>query len=325
MKTPLVFNPVYRDNVWGGERIAALYHRENTPKPCAESWEISGHPAGPGVVASGQYAGRTLADLAEEFGADLVGTACPEPKKFPLLFKIIDANDFLSVQVHPDNKSAKTIGGEPKTEMWYVLGAQPGAHIYAGLDGDANPDNFRKAVDQGRAQALLNRYQVAAGDAFYIPGGLVHAIGPGCLIYEIQQSSDTTYRIYDWNRRNLDGSPARELHLEKGLATIDWSLPAPKPRHTGVGLVSDASVVTCRFFCLKKLLLREERNVAMDGRSFHALFVEKGGATVRCGCECVRLAAGSSCLVPASAGAYALKPEGASAVVLRTTLVPTNP
>ena len=121
MKTPLVFNPVYKDNVWGGERIAALYHRENAPKPCGESWEISGHPDGPGVVASGQYAGRTLADLAEEFGADLVGTACPNPKVFPLLFKVIDANDSLSVQVHPDNKSAKTIGGEPKSERIVVV------------------------------------------------------------------------------------------------------------------------------------------------------------------------------------------------------------
>ena len=325
MKTPLVFRPVYKDNLWGGGRIAALYGRENTPTPCAESWEISGHPAGPSVVANGPHAGRTLAELAEEFGAELVGTACPTPTVFPLLFKIIDANDFLSVQVHPDNKSAKTVGGEPKTEMWYVLGAQPGAHLYAGLDGDANDSNFPKAVEQGRAQALLNRYQVAVGDAFYIPGGLVHAIGPGCLIYEIQQSSNTTYRIYDWNRRKPDGSPARELHLEKGLATIDWMLPAPKPRHTGVGLVSDAAVVTCRFFCLKKLLLREDRNVTMDGRSFHAMFVEKGGAILCCGGECVRLAQGSSCLVPAAAGAYTLKPDGASAIVLRTTLVPTVP
>lgn len=317
MNTPLLFQPVYKDNVWGGTRIPKLYRRDGTPTPCAESWEISGHPAGPGTVINGPYKGKTLDALTARHGAELVGTFVQNPKTFPLLFKLIDAQDFLSVQVHPDNKSAKLTGGEPKTEMWYVLGAQPGAHLYAGLDGDANPENFSKAVEQGRAQALLNRYQVAVGDAFYIPGGMVHAIGPGCLIYEIQQSSNTTYRIYDWNRK-----PARQLHLEEGMKTIDWSLPAPKPRHTGVAAVGDASVVTCRFFCLKKLLLREERQVPMDGRSFHAFFVEKGGATIAAGAETVVVGTGTSCLVPASAGSYVIKPTTPSAIVLRTTLCP---
>lgn len=319
MNSVLTFSPVYKETVWGGNRIAAQYRREGLPAKVGESWEVSGHPAGASVVASGEYAGKTLDQLVKQFGAELVGTAAPDAKKFPLLFKIIDANDFLSVQVHPDGKSSKTVGGDPKTEMWYVLGSRPGASIFAGLDADATPESFSKAIEMGRAQALLNRYQMAAGDAVYIPGGLVHAIGPGCLIYEIQQSSDTTYRIYDWNRKDAKGKPARELHLDAGLKTIDWTLPAPKVRHTGTQIFGDASIVTCRFFCLKKLTLREERKTVMDGKSFHVIFAEKGSLEVTVGAETVHLATGQSCLIPASAGEYQMKPDRA-AIVLRTSL-----
>ena len=205
--------------------------------------------------------------------------------------------------------------------MWYVLGAAPGACLYAGLNADANEEWLLKSIEQGRASALLNRYQIALGQACYIPGGMVHAIGKGCLIYEIQQSSDTTYRIYDWDRRTPDGKPARELHLTKGMKTIDWSLPPPKPRQTG-SIASDATIVTCRHFCFSKMFLREHREEKLDGRSFHAFFVEKGKMRISCGDAVCELPAGASCLVPAGAESYDLDPVTQTAVILRTTLCP---
>ena len=319
MQNPLLFKPVYKSYIWGGTRIAEKYGRAGTPAVCAESWEVSGHPDGESVVAEGPHAGQTLAALVTKFGAALVGTKAPDPKKFPLLFKLIDAKDRLSVQVHPSNASAPLTGGAPKTEMWYVLGSRPGACLYAGLDGDADEASLRKAIAAGRADALLNRYQVGPGEAFYIPGGLVHAIGAGCLIYEIQQSSNTTYRLYDWNRKGADGK-GRPLHVEEAMKTIDWDLPAPKARHAGACGVSDASVVTCRFFCLRRIQLREVRQVPLDGTTFHVLFTESGAARVTANGESVTLKAGTSCLVPAAAGAYTLEPVNGNAIVLRTTL-----
>ena len=151
MKTVLTFKPIYKDYIWGGRKIAAQYRRRDVPERCAEAWEISGRSEAPSIVASGEFEGRGLDELAAEFGEELTGTAAQNPAKFPLLFKLIDANDPLSLQVHPSNTNAAKNGGEPKTEMWYVLGAAPGACLYAGLNADANEEWLLKSIEQGRA------------------------------------------------------------------------------------------------------------------------------------------------------------------------------
>lgn len=176
----------------------------------SESWEISAHPSDPSVIVGGECKGATLREVFPNF---------------PLLFKVIDAKTRLSVQVHPNEETCKVTGGEPKTEMWCALSDGP---IYAGLKKETSAADVEAAVKSGKFEELLVRHEAKFGDVFFIPGGLVHAIGDGVKLYEVQQSSNTTFRLYDWNRVGADGQP-RELHIEKGLQAIDYSLPVPVP------------------------------------------------------------------------------------------------
>ena len=321
LHTPLVFTPIYKNYLWGGHRIPETYGRGGAPSVCAESWEISAHADGVSVVAEGFFAGRRLDDLAATFGSALTGTRDPVPGRFPLLFKLIDAHDRLSVQVHPNNASAASTRGEPKTEMWYVLGHAPGATLYAGFTKDVTPDSLRAALANHAVEPQLVRLPVETGQALFIPGGLVHAIGEGCLIYEVQQSSNTTYRLFDWGRTGADGKP-RRLHIDESFKTIDWSLPAPHmltPTESGQdGGTRWSTVVSCPFFTLRKLDLAAPHKVLVDGTTFHALFVSAGCVNVAAGGESVALNAGSSALIPASAKAYTLTP-GTPATLLITT------
>lgn len=234
-----------KTNVKQGE---ILKFRENVHPALwgVESWEISAHPAGPSVVDGGTLAGHTLAEVEPEF---------------PLLVKVIDAKDRLSVQVHPNEKTRHLTGGDPKTEMWAML--EDGV-IYAGLRPGTSPADIEAAVRSGSFEDLLVRHEAKKGEAFFIPGGLVHAIGAGALIYEVQQSSDTTFRLYDWNRVGKDGLP-RELHVEKSLKAIDYSLPVPVP-------MTD---VSCQFFDFRQIRLDGDAELAAsDGHT--ALFAAEG-------------------------------------------------
>ena len=216
-----------------------------------ESWEISVHPAGQSIVSSDcVYAGKPLFDVLPDF---------------PLLVKVIDAKTRLSVQVHPNETTRKLTGGDPKTEMWAML--EDGV-IYAGLKPGAGTTDIEEAVKSGRFEELLIRHEAKKGDAFFIPGGLVHAIGDGTLIYEVQQSSDTTFRLYDWNRVGTDGKP-RELHIEKSLQAIDYSLPVPQP----------ATDVKCDFFDFRQIALDGELVVPASPRST-VLFAADGSFSV---------------------------------------------
>lgn len=310
MDTPLAFSHTYTSAIWGGGAIRSRFDRPDTPDICAESWEISGHPAGMSVVKGGPCDGRTLASLVEEFGADLVGAKASDPNRFPLLIKLIDANRSLSVQVHPNETTAPLTGGEPKTEAWVVLGAAPGAALYAGTSPGVTFDAFRYAALGGDAiVTTLARHDVREGDAFFIPGGVVHAIDAGCLIYEVQQSSDTTYRIYDWGRVGPDGKP-RQLHLEKALASVDRAMPqvravrAHDEIHKGA-IATWRTYVSSPFFTIRELTF--DSSVAcidLDGSTFMALFALEGGATVECRGGVVGISKGESVLVPASAGTF---------------------
>ncbi len=321
---PLLFRHVYRDYLWGGSRIAERFGRADAPERCAESWEISPHPDGPSVVANGPLAGRDLQSLCDEFGEALLGSAC-EGTRFPLLIKLIDARQKLSVQVHPSEETAEAVGGEPKTEMWYLLDADPGAKIYCGLRDCPGPRTLRDALAAHRAPELLVEHPSRVGCAMFVPGGTVHAIGEGNLIYEVQQNSNTTYRVYDWDRVGPDGR-ARELHVDKAVAVIQWRAPKlgflrpEAAAAAGPGNVR-RQILRSDFFELHETTLRGREPVALDGLTFHALFVKEGTVRlVRDGGEPLELAAGVSCLVPASLGAYALEPVGGEAKVLTTNV-----
>ena len=222
---PLKFNPIYKTKLWGGNRFKDFFKRENTPENCGESWEISGVDGNVSVVCNGFLADNSLTELLEIYMGDLVGDKVYEKfgNNFPLLIKFIDANDKLSVQVHPDDKLAeKRHNSFGKTEMWYVLDNENGAELINGFNKKITKDEYLNALESGKLIDILNSMKVNRGDVFFIPAGRVHAIGKGILIAEIQQTSDITYRIYDFDRKDKDGKP-RELHTELAVDAIDYN------------------------------------------------------------------------------------------------------
>lgn len=223
MLYPLAFHPIFKERVWGGRALERLYQKPLPPGlVIGESWEISDRPGDVSVIANGPLAGRDLHWLMGHHAAELLGRAAPESGRFPLLVKILDAQDKLSLQVHPPAAQAAELGGEPKTEMWYVAKAAPGAVLYAGLRNGVTRAEFEARIKSGAVLECFHRVEVRSGDAILLPSGRVHALGAGLVIFEIQQNSDTTYRVFDWNRRGLDGN-LRELHIPQSLASIDFN------------------------------------------------------------------------------------------------------
>lgn len=218
---PISFQPIYMTRVWGGRTLEASYQR-NLPdeQPYGESWELSDREHEQSVVLSGIHEGRTLNELwtknrEEIFGSNLEGD------RFPLLIKILDARDDLSIQVHPPAEIAPSLGGDPKTEMWYIADRDPEAKLYIGFKNGVSRDQFADSLEDGSVEDQVHAVQPEIGESIFIPSGRLHAIGAGFLIYEIQQNSDTTYRVFDWNRVGLDGTP-RDLHVEESMKSIDF-------------------------------------------------------------------------------------------------------
>lgn len=223
MLYPLTFHPIFKERVWGNRKIEELYHKPLPAKvPIGESWEISDHDKDLSIIANGPLAGKTLHWLVENHARELFGDVKPLSGHFPLLIKILDAQEKLSLQVHPPPEKAAELGGEPKTEMWYIAEAAPGAELYVGLKRGVTRDQFEQKIKDGTVADSVHRIPVKAGDAMFIPSGRVHAIGAGIVIFEIQQNSDTTYRVFDWNRVGLDGKP-RALHIRESLASMDFN------------------------------------------------------------------------------------------------------
>ncbi len=228
---PLIFDPVFKDYIWGGRSLERLYDRSLPPGIVAESWEIAGHEDGTTKVKNGLFAGMPLDAVQDQLGLDLIGRNnawAAERGKFPLLIKLLDANLPLSVQVHPDDDYALAHEGNElgKTEMWVVLDASPTAALILGLQSQISPESFRQAIAEGTLEQYLHRLSVAPGDVICVPAGTVHAILGGAVIAEIQQNSNTTYRVYDWNRLGNDGKP-RPLHIEKAIDVIDFGKVKP--------------------------------------------------------------------------------------------------
>jgi len=219
---PLKFEPIYREKIWGGRNLQRLFGRSLPPdKLIGESWELADLPAGVSVVADGPVAGANLTELTADMGEALLGRASPQPDgRFPLLLKLLDANDILSLQVHPDAQAVAEIGGDAalKTECWYVLESRHG-YIYKGVRPGVTPDRFRRAVETDTCEDVVVRFDVRAGDFHYLPAGTVHALGPGVVVAEVQTPSDTTYRVTDWGR-------GRDIHIERSMQCIHFQPPA---------------------------------------------------------------------------------------------------
>ena len=309
----LTFQPLYKERIWGGRNLESLYGRRLPPGlPIGESWEISDRPGDVSIVAGGPWKGKSLHDIMTERPVELLGPLPATPKRFPLLIKIIDAQDRLSLQVHPPAAQAAQLGGEPKTEMWYVVHAGPGAELLAGLKRGVTRAEFEKQLARGAVADCFHRIPVQAGDALFLPSGRVHAIGGRTMIFEIQQNSDTTYRVFDWNRLDAAGRP-RALHVAESLASIDFTdfepslLPAAvAPGHPGTlrPLVKD------KLFQVAWRRLPAGESLPLGGGRMNILGVVEGTLRVNDMDESAALPAGGFCLVPACCAEAVARAEG---------------
>ncbi len=221
---PITFKPLYMQRVWGGRELERVYGRSlpDPHLPFGESWEIVDRENEQSVVDHGPLVGRTLHELWSNQRGEIFGVGYDDHARFPILIKVLDARDDLSIQVHPPVDRAEELGGEPKTEMWFIADSDPGAKLYVGLKHGVTRADFEQAIADGSVADCVHVIQPHPGDSIFIPSGRLHAIGAGFLIHEIQQNSDTTYRVFDWNRMGLDGKP-RELHVAQSLASIDFN------------------------------------------------------------------------------------------------------
>jgi mannose-6-phosphate isomerase len=322
---PLQFAPTFKDYPWGGRNLERVLGRTIPDGVVAESWDISAHPNGQTTVANGPLQGLTLQEVQEKLGQDLVGSRnqrALELGKFPLLIKLLDANRWLSVQVHPDDAYALANEGEyGKTEMWVVLHAEPGAEIIYGLKQGVDREAFQQAVAEDRSLDLLHRITVAPGAVIFVPAGAVHALGPGVIVAEIQQNSDTTYRIYDWGRMGNDGKP-RPLHVEQALAVIDWTQVEPGPvtprllSHGSRGIHQEV-IAESEYFRTERFHLSPGSSYRdrCAGESFQIWGVMAGRATVEWDGEPITLEPLSWVLLPAALGNFQVKAEAESTLL----------
>ena len=272
------FEPIYQTRVWGGRLLAERFGRDlpDLELPFGESWEISAREEADSRILGGSLDGRRLTELWADPGLRLAlfGEGAPDADRFPLLFKILDARDTHSIQVHPPASVAAALGGEPKTEVWYIADAAAGAMLYVGVKEGIDEARFREALASGEAESCVHSVPVSKGQHLAIPSGRLHAIGAGLLIYEIQQNSDTTYRVYDWNRPGIDGKP-RELHVEESLRCIDFSDVTP-----GMDEPDGELLVSCEHFRLERHALASGSSLDVVARGrFAIITVVAGGIT----------------------------------------------
>ncbi len=310
MRDIILFQPIYQERVWGGRALETNLSRTLPPSaPIGESWEIVDRAEAQSVVRGGKYAGLTFRALLAKEGAAVMGPDWPATKSFPILIKWLDCRERLSLQVHPPAGVAGELGGEPKTENWYIADTRPGAKLIVGLKRGMTRARFEQAVTDQTLEACVHRFPVTAGDSILVHSGQVHAIDAGNLILEIQQNSDTIYRVYDWGRVGLDGKP-RQMHLAQSLRSIDWKDFEPKPVR---GAPTSGVIADCPEFSIRRLVLGAgERNHISGGQQPRLLSVVSG--SVRCGGTLLNR--GDNALLPYAA-AFALIAE-TTAIVLVT-------
>jgi mannose-6-phosphate isomerase len=308
-----LLEPQYRERVWGGQRLKAA------DPPVGEAWVAFEESR----VQTGEYEGRTVGELSSEHGAQLLGRDVAEKygTRFPLLVKLLDCADWLSVQVHPNDEQAARLVGPGKfgkSEAWHFIEAEPGATIYAGIRAGTSEEELEAAIRMGRVLEVAEQLEVRAGETVYIPAGTLHALGPGLLLYEVQQSSDTTYRVYDWDRPATAG---RKLHVEESVAVTDPRKGAavyPAPELSGTAA---AAALDCPYFELEVIrLVADALDGDTRGETFHLLTVTEGEVEVLCDGEAVPLAKYETALIAGGAGTYQVRADKSGASLLRAAV-----
>ena len=315
MPSPLRFLPNLRPLVWGGRGLSeSLGKRLPTGDAYGESWEVSDHDSHSSVVATGPLAGRTLRDLMRDDSAALLGAP---REQFPWLVKFLDAHDWLSVQVHPDDRAVVRLwpGEGGKTEAWFILDARPGSRVYAGLLPGVDERALRAALATGKVAECLHSFEPRPGDCLFLPAGTVHAVGGGVLMAEVQQTSNATFRLFDWNRLDADGK-SRELHIDKALACIDWETgPVSPVRVPGYPeQTGDVPLVRCDYFDLDYHCFHQSRSLNTTPAMRVVLVLHGRGHYVADGSR-HDVAAGDTLLFPAGIGPVELVPDGALGVL----------
>jgi len=320
---PLRFESYLRPMVWGGRQLGEVLGKSLPDHHVyGEAWEISDHSSHASVITSGPYKGQTLRHLMERHSAALLGKAATRHSRFPWLVKWLDAWDWLSVQVHPNDEHVARLwpGEGGKTEAWFVLAAAPDSRIYAGLQPGVDAKVLHKALDEGTVGDCLHQFPPRPGDCVFLPAGTVHAVGGGVLMAEVQQTSDATFRLFDWNRRDANGR-MRQLHIEEAFACIDWnSGPVYPIRATnypsGAAESLRQQLVQCPYFTLEYLHYREA--FSLKGGVFQVLLVLHGSGRLEGGADERTLAPGDTLLLPAALEALTCCPEGELGLLLST-------
>lgn len=306
---PFKFVPVYKDYIWGGRNLTK-FDKQLPEGIVAESWELACHPDGMSIIENGCYKGRTLKSMVEEFGSDIIGDLAQfNCESFPLLIKLIDANDKLSVQVHPDDDYAKVHEGDNgKNEMWYILDAKPDAKLIYGLKPGVTKPDFEKAVKENKLEECLNYISVKPGDFVNIPAGTIHAICDGIVLAEFQQNSNVTYRVFDYNRKDLKGN-YRPLHIEKAMQVIDFNSLNKKYIYDGLVYENycNASLkilVANKHFCVEHYKIMGNIQQDTEFRQFHAYVCIEGKGIINYDSKSINLHKGETILIPSCIGKY---------------------
>ena len=309
LNCPLTFEPIFMERIWGGRRLASLFGKKlPAHKRIGESWEIVDREDAQSVVTVGSLKGLTLHELWMRHRGEIFGEISDAPR-FPLLIKLLDAQEKLSLQVHPPAQVAGRLGAEPKTECWYVAHADPGAELYVGLKQKLSPSGFRRAIEAGEAANNVHVIRVAAGDAMLLPSGRIHAIGAGNVLVELQQNSDTTYRVFDWNRVDDSGKP-RRLHVEEALMSINFEDVEPQ-----LSIPEGELLVRSPFFELQKWQLSRPREIAPVGK-----FAVVCCLTGNIQCAGVHRGPGEFMLIPAALAERMVRPAADGTSILRITM-----
>ena len=303
MLYPFTFRPIFKERIWGGRNLERLYGKPLPPNiPVGESWEISDRPGDESVITNGSLAGKSLRWLMENQRESLLGSALSATsKRFPLLIKILDAQEKLSLQVHPPASKANALGGEPKTEMWYVADATPTADLFVGLKRGTTRAEFEKRIQDGTVAECFHRIGVKKGDAMFLPSGRVHALGAGNVIFEIQENSDTTYRVFDWNRVDNEWKP-RDLHVEKSLASIDFDDIEPaliQGETVEQNGIENRRLVHDRLFSVNLFKTAAAENITLPNSAMKIIAVLEGKIVIEENSTLLTLGPGQFCLVPA--------------------------
>lgn len=299
--------PCYKDYLWGGRRLIDEYGKKFDGDVLAESWELACHKDGNSIILNDEYKGMTLAQYIEKKGKGILGKNCEGVEEFPILIKLIDAKDHLSIQVHPDDEYARKVESQyGKTEVWYVLDCKPNSYLYYGFNKDISKKEVRDRIENDTILEVLNKVEVKKGDVLFIKPGTIHAIGKDILVAEIQQNSNVTYRVYDYARVGKDGKK-RELHIDKAVEVLDYSAVDKK-------LNTMTEQVRCKYFTVDYLQVDANTNTVFTGKteedSFASILVLNGSGTIRSNDEEFEFKKGDSFFVEANSGTYVISGDG---------------